>query len=217
MDEPHSDPRITFSRHRRNLLAVSLVLLGFQWAGATISRIDILGNTIDLSAPLDITTPLWIAWAYFSLRAYQYYREIPGSPISERFADRVHVVAGLIAERIAKRDLRKTINPSLIKPGPVKLELSERSIVGYEDTHWLFELRGTASVDETKGGTRGTMQVLAPYSVRMPTSYLYECRIRAAGWLAINTPVVSEYLLPLAVALLPVIKWAYAWVRHIAT
>ncbi len=192
-----------------------MVLLGFQWADATLDKLNLFGNTVNLRAPLDVATPLWIAWIYFVVRAYQYYRQIPGEPIKTPFKERVQVEAGLVAKRIAAAELRHSIAPAYKAPSPVKFDLKSVYVVGYEPEYWLFSLHGSATVsDDARGATGSSMMLLESHPVRMPTSHLPRCRLRAAAWLTLHTPVVTEYVLPTLVASLPVLRWATGWLRY---
>ena len=77
MSTDDTDPKLLegFHRQRRSVLAVSLALLAFQGLDAQLTTFSLFGNSIELDAPLQIATPLWIAWGYFCIRYYQYLRD----------------------------------------------------------------------------------------------------------------------------------------------
>lgn len=214
MEEPHTDPRVTFARQRRNLLAASLVLLGFQWVGATFDKLSLFGNTIHLKAPLDITGPLWVLWFYLALRTYQHFRAIPGNPVTEPFRDRVAKEMQAGGSRIAAKELRSNVGHGMANPSKATLVLKGASITGYESTFWVVVLDGEVSVRDLGGNQGHATMMLENHAVQVPTSHLALCKFKAAGWLSINTPVVTEYILPAVVAVLPVLRWGYSWIAY---
>lgn len=204
MDEPHADPKVSFARQRRNLLAVSLALLAFQWTGATFDKFVLLGNVITLKAPLDVTRPLWVAWLYFALRAYQYYRTLPGDPVWAPIRDRTNVEMLVLAKSLATVELVRELGAGMAGKPEGTLAVEPPGIVGYEPSHWLVELHGTFTIRAaTKKGAESKTQVLEPYTVHVPTRALPRARMRAAIWVALNTTAVTEYVLPALVAVLP--------------
>lgn len=65
-------------RQLRNLLATSLVLIAIHLAGATIKRdVSVLGTSIEFSNPERVIWGVWILWAYFFVRYWQYLNEEP--------------------------------------------------------------------------------------------------------------------------------------------
>jgi hypothetical protein len=75
-------------RQRRNLIAISSVLLIFDFADVTIGKVSVLGAEILVGNVKVLSYCAWGLWAYFFLRYYQYWRN--ESPlIRETFKRRV--------------------------------------------------------------------------------------------------------------------------------
>lgn len=65
-------------RQRRNLLVTSLILIAINLAGAKLkSDVSVLGAAIEFSNPERIVWGVWILWAYFLIRYWQYLSEVP--------------------------------------------------------------------------------------------------------------------------------------------
>jgi hypothetical protein len=65
-------------RQRRNLLSTSLVLIAINLAGATLQKnVSVLGTSIEFSNPERIVWGVWVLWAYFFIRYWQYLNEEP--------------------------------------------------------------------------------------------------------------------------------------------
>ena len=65
-----------FIRQRRNLIVISLILLGVEAFGLEIKRINALGNEILIQNPGMVNVALWLAWAYWFIRYYQYFHDL---------------------------------------------------------------------------------------------------------------------------------------------
>lgn len=65
-------------RQRRNLLVTSLVLIAINLAGATLKKdVSVLGASVEFSNPERIVWGVWVLWAYFLIRYWQYLNEEP--------------------------------------------------------------------------------------------------------------------------------------------
>ena len=65
-------------RQRRNLLVTSLALTAIELAGATLKKdVSVLGASLEFTNPERIVWGLWILWAYFLVRYWQYLNEEP--------------------------------------------------------------------------------------------------------------------------------------------
>lgn len=61
-------------RQRRNVIGISSILLLFDFADVTISKIGILGTDLLVGNVRVLMWTAWVVWAYFLLRYYQYWR-----------------------------------------------------------------------------------------------------------------------------------------------
>ena len=62
-------------RQRRNVLLLSGVLWFMKYGGLTVTKARLLGIELELQEPSAIYVALWVAWAYFLVRYYQYFRQ----------------------------------------------------------------------------------------------------------------------------------------------
>ena len=192
------DARAGFIRQRRSLLLISIALIAFQTTGATLHRIVLFGNTVDLDSPLRVTAPLWIAWFYFLARYYQYLRALGDKGIKAQYTDRFMTLAGREAwTRFAKAFTRAGDGSEM------HFERGETYVVD-----WVggvtFNLEGSVT---TKGKAPGQMEVQEVRDIkqRIPARdpYLLWARLRAGWWVVVHTPLFTEYVLPLLVATTP--------------
>ena len=71
-------------RQRRNLLVTSLALTAIDLAGATLKKdVSVLGASLEFTNPERVVWGLWILWAYFLVRYWQYLNEEPDLGIYE--------------------------------------------------------------------------------------------------------------------------------------
>jgi hypothetical protein len=52
-------------------MSVSIGLTLYELAGISLSRISILGNSVDVQRPSVLTALIWVVWLYFVVRAWQ--------------------------------------------------------------------------------------------------------------------------------------------------
>lgn len=65
-------------RQRRNLLVSSLALTAIDLAGATLKKdVSVLGTALEFANPERVVWGLWVLWAYFLVRYWQYFNEEP--------------------------------------------------------------------------------------------------------------------------------------------
>ena len=72
-------------RQRRNLIAVSGVLLVFDFAQVKIVKVSVLGTELLVGNVQVLMFCAWVLWAYFTLRYYQYWRVEPNKYIRNSF------------------------------------------------------------------------------------------------------------------------------------
>lgn len=64
-------------RQRRNLIAVSVILFFYNLGGLKITKINILGNYIEVGNPSIFSFALWLFFTYFLYRYWLYFKEEP--------------------------------------------------------------------------------------------------------------------------------------------
>lgn len=176
-----------FIRQRRNLIAVSLVLWFVETSSLTLSKLNILGNEFPISNPAAVNHALWIAWVYWFVRYYQYFRHAHGiQQTMEAFHGHMyHPMKDLALARGRH-----------VYPEP-EFFVSIDRIASRSLGKWVARL-----VVDPRTSTSGTDKRILhdePLSFRD----LFMPRIRAAWYLVVRTRFVTEYILPFLVALIP--------------
>jgi hypothetical protein len=194
-----------FNRQRKSLLATSLVLLAFQSVDAQLRSISLFGNSIELSAPLRVVTPLWVAWVYFLIRYYQYLRDLGDKGLHAAYRNRLVNLANSLARRHAARLLPLDL-AGLTQPLSIRLDITDIFVRVPQPPPWEYEVTGAAHIDEKPPATGGRMQVLEKERFTLPSKLLVLPHIRAVWWVIAHTRLASEYALPLIVAALPTIR-----------
>lgn len=59
------------SKSRRNLIIVSIILIVFDVAAVSITKVNVLGTELLVGNPIVVHVLLWILWAYFFIRYTQ--------------------------------------------------------------------------------------------------------------------------------------------------
>jgi hypothetical protein len=61
-------------------MVASLVLAFYHWGQVHIRTVSALGAAVEIGRPAAVEHGLWLVWAYFLLRYYQYFRREPTQP-----------------------------------------------------------------------------------------------------------------------------------------
>lgn len=176
-----------FTRQRRNLMAISLILLIAESIGIRIETINIFGNIADLDNPSTILYFTWIAWGYFLLRYYQHYSDLRiTEKIRTAYSDKIRPVAEGVAWRILTTQLVAEYGDP---------EIGERTLYGshVERRRWMVKLGTTVG----RKSIRETIEV--------PRLDMFLPQVRCAIAVALNTRLGTEYIRPYALAVLPVV------------
>src|SRR2546429_8825377 len=106
---PRSESAIyaDFQRQRRVLVPMSLLLVFYEASGVRIEQITILGNTFPITDPSLVPVGLWIAWFYFCVRYYQYFRDLPDREFSAGWEARMWHYIGRTVRATFCREFRR--------------------------------------------------------------------------------------------------------------
>lgn len=193
-----SEIREDFVRQRRALVATSLALIAFQGLGATLDKVTLLGNTIDLASPLSVTTPLWIAWGYFFLRYYQYFRDLGDKGFKDITQRRTIDLARKAALKQVKGKLRDAQGSRKTKIRIDKPDMQRMS----SDGPWTFRVQGgMAYITNDKSET--VLESIVGREVVLPHGEPRFSRVRSTLWALFNAHQGTEYGLPFLVGALP--------------
>ena len=188
-----------FARQRRAWMAASLTLLAYVTAGVSLEQVSVLGNTFSISRPGLVPLAIWIAWAYFGLRYYQFYRDLGDKGPRLAYGQRLDQ----IALRRARALLPSSLGPAFVggaDPKKVRWTFHDESIEYRGTPDWIVCLSAIAR--STGGGTylaSGKRQTVQAGS-RLD-------RIRAWLSVGLHTRFFTEYGLPVLVGSLPVVAW----------
>lgn len=199
-----------FVRQRRNLIGISLVLLLYERLGIVIETINIFGNIARISNPSSLLVLLWIAWIYFLVRYYQYFRDVGDKGFYHAAFEKLR---GLVRPRAQKKFQRWLIqNKENLFPdavSPLRIEFRRVDLVENFWRHWklTMEVEVAFEANEQSQGNVHTSQSLKNREVDLFWSELIWPRIRSAWHVLINTRLVTEYVGPFAIGLLPALSW----------
>lgn len=198
-----------FVRQRRNLMIVSLVLLFVEAAELTINEVNVFGNRLVLKNPAIVTYALWIGFAYWLWRYSVYFHDLGDKGFLRAYHERMLYLVQRIAFRQAKRD--REIMDNLVKEGKTKLVLIgspnfaryyHRSPLRYVIGLQLHAYSTTNKDEPPKEISRDRYVVDArgPMLVANIRAWMHALMIRH---------MFSEYIVPLAVAALPILYGLY--------
>lgn len=91
-------------RQRRNLIAISAVLLIFDFADVKIAKVSVLGTELLVGNAQVLMVCTWVLWAYFLLRYYQYWRTEPVQLIRNSFKKKLDEYARSYARAVPLQD-----------------------------------------------------------------------------------------------------------------
>lgn len=206
--------RDAFLRQRRNLMIVSLVLLFVEAAELTINELNLLGNPLILKNPATITYALWVGFGYWLWRYYVYFYDLGDKGFLRTYHERMLYLVPRIALRKLKHD--KTIMEGLIKEGKIKEGKTKLVLVGsphsatfYHRSPLRYRLNlALQAYSRTDKDAPATTFTLEKFLVDAPGPMLV-ANVRAWVHVILSRHMFSEYVLPFAVAGLPVLYKVY--------
>ena len=79
-------------RQRRNLMVTSLIIILLSFGGVKIEEVGALGTKLVFQRKDALYLGIWVIYAYFFFRYYQYVREEPDLGISKAFWAKVNAL-----------------------------------------------------------------------------------------------------------------------------
>lgn len=201
-EDGKDDIREGFRRQRRNLLIVSLVLLFSETAELTISELNLFGNVVHLANPATITYALWVAYLYWLWRYYTYFHDLSNRNILATYRYRLYELIKQIGFRKLCRDsvVTKRLNQTDVITIDRNTTIANTMLIPRSLTR--FEIR--VKLYGTKAsGYSGEIDNIDFFYIKAPMSII-AAHVVAWGHVFFRTSLVSEYLLPFCIALLPV-------------
>ena len=189
-------------------MVMSVTLLLVESAGVKFSELNLLGNKLLIENPNVINVGLWIAFLYWLYRYYVYFHDIGEKGFVENYRSRMMDFIFAFALKQLKRDTNRM--EVLAKTGRTKLRLgSDRTF--YRQSLWRYDIKLIVNASSpTSEDDNQEWIALDHYVVSAPFP-LAIAHTRAWLYVLTRTHLSSEYLLPFAVALLPVVYfiWRY--------
>lgn len=171
-------------RQRRNLMVTSLIIILLSFGGVRIEEVGALGTKLIFQRKDALYLGIWVIYAYFFFRYYQYVREEPDLGISKAYWAKVNALTFM----------------RLRKAAVMQLSLEETQLAGE------FQFSGL----ERKSRVIRTGEVVSgrdPYG--QPTYSHYEVNvlrfIPAFVWASVhvilNRSAITDYVLPFVVGI----------------
>ena len=194
--------RERFERQRRNLIVVSIFLAAYSVMGLEIKTINFLGNVFAISKSEYIKAILWLFFAWFFIRYYQYYCVIDNKEFSRRYVQWVHdKVEKIAVEKYKKEDAHKRLEEN---PLARHVEYEVKSVEVYEKSHnsWKVGISGvvTWSSESIKGG-----KSFSEENIVISNRELLFVKTTALMKLLLKTPYFTEYIVPFLLSFFAVI------------
>lgn len=164
-------------RQRRNLIAISAVLLIFDFADVKVSKVSVLGTELLIGDVRVLMWSAWVMWFYFFIRYYQYWRTAEGQAVRKEFSNASY--------RRAQRALKR-------KRAREHKQISFRELNGR--THWRY----SEPKKDSKPG-----HVTTEITQEIPVSLFYKLwwKVRAVVDVSLHTTSVTDLILPFVLAI----------------
>lgn len=165
-------------RQRRNLIAISAILLIFDFAQVKITKVSVLGTELLVGNVQVLMFCAWALWAYFTLRYYQYWRAEPNRHIRDAFRHQL--------DRYAR---------SYTKARPIQDEFGGMSDhykilrTGFISWAYIFQ-RYEPTKDEMTDGL----------TMDLPALRLAVWLVKSAFFVCVQTPHATDHILPFVLA-----------------
>src|SRR3990172_4553469 len=208
MGDNSSAIRDGFVRQRRNLIGISVALFLYKKLGLVIDGINILGNTARIRDPSGVTLLLWLAWAYFFVRYYQYFRDLPDKGSSSAYHTHVHRLARHLAQEKITRSVRAREELAGKTPHVTfkKIDVYRAYTRPWEFSLWELEVEADVAY-ECEGGVEA--RSLGKQKLNLSWREMAVPKVKAILHVGLNTHFVTEYYLPFLIALVPVASWIF--------
>lgn len=197
------DIRAGFIRQRRNLIAISLVLLFAQVAGITLEQVNLFGTEFRIANPTAVDIALWIAWFYWLWRYYVYYRDLGDKGFQSAQYERLLTVIAEKANELLRAEIAGKKNIECPK-ADIKVSCDNRNVgqtqVGTDATIW--RIRFTNCVAKC-GSVEEPIWDAAAYEVFIRDDQLARYKRKALWRTIVHTRLASEYVLPYIIAAAP--------------
>lgn len=169
-------------RQRRNLLITAILLWIMKYGGVTFSKVSFVGFDIAFKNPNALILSIWVAFAYFLFRYYQYFSDEGVKKLQSVFHYAIESKCEPIIRNLVKEKYPKNTN-------------GYYSYASLKHNSWIFKVEIPNTIyneGEYIGG--------GSFELTIKRSQLWKGIVSAIMDSVLRNSVVTDYLLPLVVA-----------------
>lgn len=112
------EKRSMFNRQRRNLMGMSIIVLFVTYSGLEFKKLNILGNELDVKNPQIVYYALWIAFAYWFIRYFQFLQELRHDTATEIYKQKLFSVTWPSADLLFKAEIQEKYGNKIQESNP---------------------------------------------------------------------------------------------------
>ena len=186
-------------RQRRNLIVICCILIFLKFSEIQISKFAILGIEFsNFKNPESIYLAIWIGWAYFLIRYYQYF-------IQEGFPNFKSELSKAIETRSTP-----LISNMVFKYQP-KVVSRDVSYQMLKNWGWIYY--GSIDNDKDEHGKDGKVSGVnvENYQITLPQYRFYPLLTKCFLHIVFNRSAFSDYILPILLAFFVVYYCSTGW------
>lgn len=169
-------------RQRRNLFITCVLLWVMKYGGVTFTKFSLAGFDVVFARPGVLILAIWVAYAYFLYRYYQYFSKEGVLKLKSVFAEALEEKCEPVIRSLVKR-AHPHYNVAL-----------RRNFATLRGNGWIYQ--GQDLIPD--GG--GTIREVPPFELRIAPWKLSGGVVRAILDSIFRNSVVTDYLLPFAFA-----------------
>ncbi len=171
-------------RQRRNLFITSVVIIFLRFGGVQVKKITLLGTELSFDKIEVLYVGIWIAFLYFLVRYYQYFKQEPDLGIMEEFWGKMNA----LSFRSLREEATKQYPSSENYGGEFQFSQLKKTAP--------FIRQGSVVVSRNESGE----QEMEKYSIDIRK---YSSKLLVAGvHVVVHRSMITDYFLPFLVALI---------------
>ncbi|WP_126798616.1 hypothetical protein [Aliidiomarina soli] len=179
--EPMSDGLL---RQRRNLFALSALIWFLKFGEVEIDKLSFLGIEFKtFSNPDAIYVAIWLAWFYFAFRYYQYFVQEGFPKLYAAYTDLLDEICAPKVTRLVRKEY----------PNDFREDCGYRTL-----KKWKWVYHGQQQTGQDKGSGEMTVE---NFEMQFSPWWLWKEILWSIWHIVINRSVVTDYILPILLAL----------------
>ena len=193
-----------FLRQRRNLIAVSLILLlGQHYGLPPQTKIPSMG--IEFNTPIPVLCLFSIAWLYLIVRYYVYYRQIGSDAFWKSYNEQLNKYMPDVVPRLLETN--EQVQGQLKKfDRPFTLKHDHIEWLPAASPERIYRVMGIKVIQQ-RGSRNPNITRIGNFDIVVPPRTMRPHKVRAFVYVFVNTVFVTEYMLPFVIAGLPPLYW----------